>query len=84
MRTDGGGDGNGAVLVRNVVLDDERWAVDLVASGGVKLGQIDLASPGKRHFRLDRTGFLPWRGSSDIRDASSSRGNHSAAIARSR
>lgn len=86
MRTDGGDDGNGAVLVRDVVLDDDRWPglLGLVASAGIEINQIDVASSGERHFSLDRTGFRPWRDSPDIRDASSSSGNQSAAIARSR
>ena len=60
MRADGGDDGDGAVLVRNVVLIDEGRPgfLYLVTEGRVERDQVDFAAPWVGHLRWKRRGFL--------------------------
>src|ERR1035438_10262065 len=78
MGTDGRHDGDWAVLVGDVIPDDDGGPsfLDLVADCGVERNQVDLAATGKGYFFL----FRPWA----TCHAPSSKGNHSAAICRSR
>src|ERR1022692_874203 len=75
-----------AVLVADVVLDDEGRPrlLDLVAAGWIKFDEVEIPSLRKRHVRLVLVVFFGSRAASNVRQASSSSGNHSAAIARSR
>src|ERR1035441_9900000 len=78
LGTDGSHDGDRAVLVGDVILDDDGGPslLNLVAERGVEANQVDLAATGKGYFFL----FLLWA----TCHASSSKGNHSAANCRSR
>src|ERR1035438_5776381 len=78
LGTDGSHDGDRAVLVGDVILNDNCGPslLDLMANGGVEREQVDLAATGKGYFFRLR----PWATCHD----SSSKGNHSAAICRSR
>src|ERR1022692_2001233 len=78
LGTDGGHDGDRAVLVGDVVLDDNSRSslLDFVSDSRIKSNQVNLAATREGYFFL----FLPWA----TCHASSSKGNHSAAICRSR
>src|SRR5437879_10881904 len=86
LGTDGCHDRDGTVLIRHVVLDDDRGPrfLDLMSAGGVERDKVDIASAGRRHARLSFVRFLDLADLSNVCNASSSNGNHSAAIARSR
>ena len=87
LRGDRSYNSNRTVPIFNVVLNDDRWPglLNLVSSRGIKLHEVDVASSRKRHLDLDLASFrcglcLDF---SNVCHASSSRGNHSVAIARS-
>src|SRR5258707_2886694 len=86
FRCDRHDDGDGAVPIPDVVLDDQRrpGLPDLGAPSGIELDQMDFAAARETHFRLVfEVGFVA-REVSNFLDASCSSGNHSAAIERSR
>src|ERR1035441_9743715 len=76
VRTDCRHDRYGAVLIGNVVLDDDGRPrlFDLVADGGIEGEKIDLAPSGKGHGRFGFAVFLDVVDVSSLRPAPSSRG----------
>jgi len=86
MGCDGRDDGDRAVPVPDVFLDDDHGPgfPDLVPSGRIEFDEVDFASPGKGHARFGFVSFFDSLEFSNAFQASSSSGNHSAAISRSR
>src|ERR1035441_2677428 len=77
---------DGTVLVGYIVLDDKRRPrlPDLVPNGGIEVDEIDLTTARAGHAILDLRLIDLCFATAVVTDASSSSGNHSAAISTSR
>src|ERR1700739_2532535 len=75
-----------AVLVRDIILDDERGPgfLDFMADSGIKGNKVDFATPRKAHSDFGLRVLERRVRGAGLPAASSSNGNHPAAIATSR